>query len=114
MESGSFFSSTPHKRTVRNAPVELFSLALHWAWYFGIMFAYLSPMRALLYFVTSQAGCGIFLAIVFALNVGFHPDAQMRPDSDTVPVFPAQRHACFYEKRVPGHGLFLAPGSDGP
>lgn len=70
MESGSFFTSVPHKRTVRNAPVEALALAIHWAWYIGLMATYLTLPRAILYFVTSQAGCGLFLATVFALNVG--------------------------------------------
>ena len=81
MESGSFFTSVPHKRTVRKAPVELLTLAIHWGWYIGLMAMYLNIPRALLYFVTSQAGCGLFLATVFALNVGRQCQKITSPDN---------------------------------
>lgn len=68
--NSSVFTSSPHKKVVHAPYIETAGLLLHWAWYLGLMWAYLTPGRALLYFLTSQGGCGLFLALVFALNVG--------------------------------------------
>ncbi|KAI9094656.1 fatty acid desaturase-domain-containing protein [Phlyctochytrium arcticum] len=48
--------------------VELAGLALHWAWYLGAAFLFLSPLSGLLWFAVSQAVCGVLLAAVFSVN----------------------------------------------
>ncbi|TPX33608.1 hypothetical protein SmJEL517_g03585 [Synchytrium microbalum] len=53
---------------IANRFVENATLALHWIWYLGFATRYLSTFGALLWFVTSQGGCGLMLASVFSLN----------------------------------------------
>ncbi len=43
-------------------------LALHYVWYFGIPFAYLSPIKAIAWILTSQVLGGLLLSAVFVLN----------------------------------------------
>jgi hypothetical protein len=50
-------------------PVELATLAMHWIGYVGSMVYFLDTWsQVLLYFIASQASCGLFLALVFSLN----------------------------------------------
>jgi len=48
--------------------LEQLTLSLHWAWYLGVAFYYLSLGKALLFLFTSQCICGVLLAVVFSLN----------------------------------------------
>ncbi|KXS11408.1 delta6-fatty acid desaturase [Gonapodya prolifera JEL478] len=68
--NGFFWGQTSQqiKFNVHNHTYETIGLVLHYLWYFGVMAAYLDWTMALLYLITSQAGCGLLLAGVFALN----------------------------------------------
>lgn len=44
------------------------ALAGHWAWYLGAMLLYCSPAQALAYFLISQCGCSLLLAIAFGVG----------------------------------------------
>ncbi|KAI9203735.1 fatty acid desaturase-domain-containing protein [Polychytrium aggregatum] len=48
--------------------IERSTLAIHWVWYLGTAFYFLSPLHALLYILLSQTVGGLFLASVFSLN----------------------------------------------
>ncbi|KAJ3125862.1 hypothetical protein HK098_008175 [Nowakowskiella sp. JEL0407] len=48
--------------------IERVMLVLHWVWYLGVAFAWLTPAHAFLWFAVSQFGCGLLLALVFSLN----------------------------------------------
>ena len=48
--------------------VEVTTLGIHYSVMFGLLFSTVSPILALVWFVSSQCFCGIFLASVFSLN----------------------------------------------
>ena len=50
------------------AILETSGIALHYIWQFGLPLLWLTPCRALTYFILSQGLGGIFLASVFVLN----------------------------------------------
>jgi hypothetical protein len=60
----------PHITEFHNSylTLERITLAIHWSWYLGATFYYLTPLMALLYIFVSQAACGVFLALVFSVN----------------------------------------------
>jgi len=47
---------------------EVFWLVVHYTWYLAVMICYMSFTESLLFFLTSQAFTGLFLAAAFSLN----------------------------------------------
>jgi len=70
------------RRHVRHRALEMIGLLLYYGWYGTLMFRYLTPAHALLYFFASQMICGLMLALVFGLghNGMAVYDADKRPD----------------------------------
>ncbi|KAJ3348991.1 hypothetical protein HDU83_000912 [Entophlyctis luteolus] len=48
--------------------VEKTTLAIHWAWLLTAAFMFATPLRALLFLLVAECGCGLLLAFVFTVN----------------------------------------------